>query len=209
MSANDINQKRDSATEKDPSQMTEVEKLDAGLEYNFDDPDVNARKLHAVEGCARMNSIPMTDEEEHEAAARDLFGSAGPELTVLPGFSCDNGRNIHVGRKFLANYNVTILDIAPVYIGDYVMIGPNTLITTVGHPLSPAKRRIHIGQASPVTIGNDVWIGGSCTILPGVTIGNNVVVGAGAVVTKDVPDNSLVLGVPARVVRTLENDVGE
>jgi maltose O-acetyltransferase len=104
---------------------------------------------------------------------------------------------------------VTILDIAPVYIGDYVMIGPNTLIATVGHPLSPAKRREHMSQAAPVTIGNDVWIGGSCTILPGVTIGDNVVVGAGAVVTKDVPSNSVVVGVPARVVKTIENDVDE
>jgi maltose O-acetyltransferase len=191
----------------DAQRMTELEKLDAGLEYCFDDPEVNARKLHAVEGCARLNAIPMTDDEAREAAVRDLFGSVGPQATVLPTFSCDNGRNIHVGRKFLANYNVTILDIAPVHIGDYVMIGPNTLITTVGHPMSPAKRREHAAQAKPVTIGNDVWIGGSCTILPGVTIGNNVVVGAGAVVTKDVPDNSVVVGVPARVIKTIESDV--
>lgn len=191
----------------DIGEMSEVEKLDAGLEYCFDDPEVDARKLHAVEGCARLDAIPVTDGTAREAAIRELFGSAGPEVNVLPGFICDNGANIHVGRKFLANYHVTILDIAPVRIGDYVMIGPNTLITTVNHPLSPAKRRDHIGQAKPVTIGDDVWIGGSCTILPGVTIGSNVVVGAGAVVTHDVPDDSVVLGVPARVVRTIERDV--
>ena len=87
------------------------------------------------------------------------------------------------------------------------MIGPHTLITTVGHPLSPKGRRDELGQAAEIRIGNDVWLGGNVTVLPGVTIGNNVVVGAGAVVTKDIPDNSLALGVPARVVRKLENDV--
>ena len=87
------------------------------------------------------------------------------------------------------------------------MIGPGTLITTVGHPLSPMKRRNHAGIAQPVKIGDDVWIGGNCTILPGVTIGNNVVIAAGAVVTKDVPDNCVVCGVPARIMKQIEDDV--
>lgn len=87
------------------------------------------------------------------------------------------------------------------------MIGPNTLITTVGHPLSPMGRRKHLGIAKPVTIGNDVWIGGNVTILPGVTIGNNVVVAAGAVVTKDISDNCVVGGVPARKIKDIENDI--
>lgn len=186
--------------------MTELEKLDAGLEYNFWDEAVNARKLHAIKGCAKLNAIPVTDEQEREAAIRELFGSVGKNPIVLPIFNCDNGRNIHVGDNFLTNYNVTILDIAPVYIGDYVMIGPHTLITTVNHPLSPGKRRRHIGQAKAVTIGRDVWIGGNCTILPGVTIGNNVVIAAGAVVTKDVPDNCVVGGVPARVIKEITDD---
>lgn len=187
--------------------MTEVEKLDSGLEYDFWDEAVNARKLHAIAGCAKLNAIAVTEDASREEAIRDLFGSVGKNPTVLPMFNCDNGKNIHVGENFLANYNVTILDIAPVHIGDYVMIGPNTSIITVNHPLSPAKRRKHIGQAKPVTIGRDVWIGANCTILPGVTIGNNVVVAAGAVVTNDVPDNCVVGGVPAKVVKTLENDV--
>jgi acetyltransferase (isoleucine patch superfamily) len=99
------------------------------------------------------------------------------------------------------------LDIAEVRIGDYCMIGPNTLITTVGHPISPKGRRERKAQGTPVTIGNDVWIGGNCTILPGVTIGNNVVIAAGAVVTKDMPDNSVVGGIPARVIKKIENDL--
>ena len=87
------------------------------------------------------------------------------------------------------------------------MIGPNTLITTAGHPLTPKGRREHLAQGTEIRIGDDVWIGGNVTILPGVTIGNNAVIGAGAVVTKDIPDNSLAIGVPARVVRKLENDL--
>lgn len=186
--------------------MTELEKLDAGLEYDFWDEAVDARKRHAIAGCTRLNAIPVTDYEERERAIRRLFGSVGSNPVVLPVFNCDNGRNIHVGEHFLANYNVTILDIAPVTIGDHVMIGPNTLITTVNHPLSPQKRRQHIGQAKPVCIGRDVWIGGNCTILPGVTIGNNVVVAAGAVVTHDVPDHCVVGGVPASVIKQIEDD---
>ena len=187
--------------------MTELEKLDAGLEYDFWDKEVDGRKLNAVIGCEKLNAISVLDSEARKTAIRELFGTVGENPTVLPVFNCDNGKNIHVGKNFLANYNVTILDIAPVHIGDYVMIAPNTLITTVNHPMNPSGRRKHLGIAKPVTIGNDVWIGANVTILPGVTIGNNVVVAAGAVVTKDVPDNVLVGGVPARVIKEIENDV--
>lgn len=187
--------------------MTELEKLEAGLEYDFWDEEVNSKKLHAVKGCQKLNQTDVSDGAACEQAIRELFGSVGKNPIVLPVFNCDNGKNIHVGDNFLANFNVTILDIAPVNIGGYVMIGPKTLISTVGHPLSPAGRRKHLGIAKPVNIGNDVWIGGNVTILPGVTIGSNVVVAAGAVITRDVPDNCIVGGVPAKVIRSIENDL--
>ena len=189
--------------------MTELEKLDAGLPFNVNDPEVDARKLHAVLGCQRLEAVDVTDRAGKEAAIRDLFGSVGKNPNVLPGFRCDNGRNIHVGDEFLANYNVTILDISPVTMGDNVWIAPGTLITTINHPLSPKGRRQHLGISKPITIGNDVWIGGNCTILPGVTIGNNVVVAAGAVVTRDVPDNCVVGGIPAVKLRDIEDDTGD
>ena len=187
--------------------MTEVEKLRAGLPYDFTDPEVDALKLHAVKVCQRLNRIDVTDTGKIQTTIRELFGSTGSNPVILPGFICDNGQNIHVGDNFLANYNVTILDIDSVEIGSNVMIGPHTLISTINHPLTPMGRRRHLGIAKPVRIGNDVWLGGNVTILPGVSIGNNVVVAAGAVVTKDVPDNTLVGGVPTRKIRTLENDI--
>lgn len=183
--------------------MTELEKLDAGLPFDVNDPEVDARKLHAVKGCQKLESIDVTDRAGKEKAIRELFGKAGRNPNVLPGFRCDNGLNIEVGDEFLANYNVTILDIAGVFMGDNVWIGPGALICTINHPLDKEGRRKHLGIARPIIIGNDVWIGGNVTVLPGVHIGNNVVVAAGAVVTKDVPDNTLVAGVPARKIRTL------
>ena len=159
--------------------------------------------------CRELRRLQDADASNGEIAAlvKEALGSVGRGVTICPGFMCDNGKNIHVGDQFLANYNVTILDIMPVYIGDYVMIGPSTLISTVSHPIAPKGRREHLGIGKPVTIGNDVWLGGNVTICPGATIGNNVVVAAGAVVTKDVPDNSLVGGVPAKLIRTIENDI--
>ncbi|MGI6107190.1 MAG: sugar O-acetyltransferase [Lachnospiraceae bacterium] len=189
--------------------MTELEKLEAGLLYDFHDPEVDARKMNAVRGCQRLDACDPSDTAARYAVLKDFFGAVGEGINVLPGFICDCGKNIFVGDDFLANYNVTILDIAPVHIGNHVMIGPNTMISTVNHPLTPAGRRKHLAIAKPVTIGNDVWISGNVTILPGVTIGNNVVVAAGAVVTKDVPDNVLVGGVPAKTIRVLENDLGD
>lgn len=189
--------------------MTELEKLDAGLEFCFADPEVEARKGNAVALCRELNSIPHTDREKQQKIIAQLFGSVGENPSILPCFQCDNGKNIHVGRDFLANYNVTILDVAKVCIGDYCLIGPSTLITTVNHPLSPRGRRARLSRVKPVTIGNDVWIGGNCTILPGVTIGNNVVIAAGAVVTRDVPDNCVVAGIPAKRIRDLENDIAQ
>lgn len=184
--------------------MTELEKLDAGLPYCFLDEEVAARKESAVILCRQFNDCDPTDHEGQLKILDQLFGSHGPGLNLQQGFHCDYGKNIHVGRNFLTNYNVTILDIREVNIGNDCMIGPNTMITTVGHPLDAKGRRDRIGIAKPVNIGDDVWIGGNVTILPGVTIGNNVVIGAGAVVTKDVPDNVVVAGVPAKVVKHLD-----
>ncbi len=187
--------------------MTELEKLEAGLEYCYDDPEVEARKEKAILQCKKYNAIDDTDYAAQDIQLKEMLGAVGEKVWIAKTFNCDNGKNIFVGNNFTGNYNLTILDIRKVTIGDNVMIGPECLISTVNHPLTPMGRRKHLGVAKPVTIGNDVWLGGNVVVLPGVTIGNNVVVAAGAVVTKDVPDNCLVGGVPAKIIRKIENDV--
>ena len=189
--------------------MSPMERMKAGLEYTYADAELIARKTQAIEWCEEFNAIDGRDYSAQYAHLKKMLGSVGERVWISKTFGCDCGKNIFIGDDFTGNFNLTILDIREVYIGNHVMIGPNTLITTVGHPLSPKARRGYMAKAAPVRIGNDVWIGGNVTILPGVTIGNNVVVAAGAVVTKDVPDNSLVGAVPARLIREIENDVDE
>lgn len=183
--------------------MKEIEKLDAGEEYYFLDPEVAKRKARAARLCEEFNAIPSTDPDAQTAKAREILGSFGHNLSLQAPIHFDNGKNIHVGEDFLSNYNLTILDIARVNIGNHVMIGPNVDIYTVNHPETVEGRRKYLAQATPVTIGDDVWIGGRSVILPGVTIGNNVIVAAGAVVTHDVPDNCIVGGVPAKIIKKL------
>ena len=184
--------------------MKEINKMKSGLEYCFDDEEVMDLKLNAVKNCEVYNNIDVCDKQAKYDFLKEMLGSIGENTCIEQGFYCDNGKNIHVGDNFLANYQVTILDVNEVYIGNDVMIGPKTTITTVGHPINPNKRRQRLGQASKVRIGNDVWIGANVCILPGVTIGNNVIIGAGAVVNRDIPDNTMAVGVPARVIKEIE-----
>lgn len=186
--------------------MKEIEKMKAGLEFYYDD-EIALTKLRAIQNANIYNSLDESDLDIQHEVLSEILGSIGERVWIAKRFCFDYGKNIFIGNNFSGNFNLTILDAKEVYIGDNVMIGPNTLITTVNHPLSPKGRRKHLAKASEIHIGNDVWIGGNVTILPGVTIGDNVVIGAGAVVNKDIPDNSLAVGVPARVIREIENDV--
>lgn len=184
-------------------EKSELQKLKDGEPYYFLDPEVVAQKMHAAALCEEFNRISATDPEAQTAKIKQIFGSTGERVSVQANFNCDNGQNIHVGEDFLSNYNLTILDIAPVTIGHNVMIGPNVDIYTVNHPMTASGRKAYMAQGVPVTIGNDVWIGGKVSIMPGVTIGNNVVIAAGAVVTTDIADNTLVGGVPAKPIKRL------
>lgn len=185
--------------------MTELEKCNAGLPYRFSDPEMVARKTAAIRACERFNGIDGTDYAAQYEQLKRMLGSVGERVWIAKTFNCDCGKNIHIGSDFTGNHNLTILDIREVRIGNHVMIGPHTLITTVSHPLSAAERRDYLAWAKPVTICDDVWIGGNVTILPGVTLGEGAVIGAGAVVTQDVPAHCLAVGAPARVVRVLED----
>ena len=181
----------------------EIYKMQNEQIYDMRDPIKAADKKRAITLCGRLNALPPEAEKERLSLMKELFGKIGEHPNIMPGFHCDTGKNIRIGKDFLANYHVCILDRAPVVIGDTVMLAPNVVITTSNHPMDAEGRRNQLGIAKPVTIGNDVWIGANAVILPGVTIGNNVVVAAGAVVNKDIPDNTLVAGVPARRIRSL------
>lgn len=194
---------------KENERMADVEKLYAGLEYNCCDPGVVALRQGSRAVVDEYNAIPWNDTEKRIDAARKMLGGLGEDPYIVSPLYFMSGKNIKIGKNVLCNYNVVFLDVLPIEIGDYCMIAPGVVITTVTHPLSPKSRREHHAIAAPVKMGNDVWIGANATILPGVTIGNNVVVGAGAVVTKDIPDNCVVAGVPAKIIRHIEDDTKE
>lgn len=187
--------------------MKEIEKLRNGECYRMDDPEITDIHYHAAMLCQQFNALPITGSDTRDKVLRQLFGSAGRNLSIKPGFFCDLGINIHVGDNFLTNYNVTILDMAPVRIGNNVWLGPGVGLYAVAHPMEAAGREQRLGIAKPITIGDNVWIGGNAVVLMGVTIGHNVVIGAGSVVTKDIPDNAVAMGNPARVIRYIKNEV--
>lgn len=150
------------------------------------------------------NSLNPRLVEEKKEILSSILGSHGDIFHFNQPFRCDYGENIHIGENFFANFNFTVLDEAEVRIGDHCFIGPNVSIYTACHPIDPAERNTGVEWAEPVTIGDNVWIGGSVTICPGVKIGNNVVIGAGSTVVKDIPDNVVAVGNPARIIKQIE-----
>lgn len=181
----------------------EWEKMLNGEVYDAGDKEFLKRLVNTREKLWEFNNLRPSLIEEQQAILRELLGSHGKQFHFNQPFRCDYGCNIHIGENFFANFNLTILDEAEVRIGDNVLIGPNVSIYTACHPLDAEQRNTWVEWAEKVTIGNNVWIGGSATILPGVTIGDNVVIGGGSVVTKDIPDNVVVGGNPAKILKQL------
>ena len=134
---------------------------------------------------------------------KKLLGKTKGDFFILAPFYCDYGYNIEIGKNFFANHNTVILDCAKVSFGDNALIGPNCGFYTAGHPLDYESRKIGLEYAKPITIGDNVWIGGGVQVMPGVKIGSNVVIGGGSVVVKDIPDNSVAVGNPCKVIRDL------
>jgi len=183
---------------------TEKEKMLSGEVYSAVDPDLIAELVETRELIAAYNALPPSHSQEMRILLKRLLGHIADETIIInQPFRCDYGSQISVGRRFFANFNLTILDEAHVTIGDDCFIGPNVSIFTACHSTDPTMRNSRQEWALPVNIGHSVWIGGNVTILPGVTIGDGCTIGAGSVVTKDVPPYCVAAGNPCHVVKRL------
>lgn len=182
---------------------TEWAKMLAGEVYEAGHHGFLERLMATRERLWEFNGLRPSMVDEQLAILRGLFGSCGQNIIVNQPFRCDFGCNIHVGENFFANFNLTVLDEAEVRIGNNAFIGPNVSIYTACHPLDAPTRNTFAEWAEPVTIGDNVWIGGGVTILPGVTIGDNVVIGAGSVVCRDLPSDCVAAGNPAKVIKRI------
>ncbi len=186
--------------------MTQKERMLAGLPYRANDPELKQMRAENKLRIAQYNQLTRNQEQEMDQLIKEILGGTGKEILVEPPIHFDYGRNTTVGERFFANYNLTVLDVCPVTIGDNVMLAPNVSLYGAGHPIHPDARNSGYEYGAPITIGNNVWIGGSVCVLPGVTIGNNVVIGAGSVVAKDIPDNVIAVGNPCRVIREITEE---
>lgn len=187
--------------------MTEKEKMLAGMIYDANyDPTLIEERMKCKEMCRDYNELRPSDMAERDALLRRMLGEVKGDLLIEQPFYCDYGYNISVGRNFYSNFNMVILDGAPVTFGDNVFVAPNCGFYTAGHPLDYVSRNKGLEYARPIKVGNNVWIGAQVCVLPGVTIGDNCVIGAGSVVNKDIPANSLAAGNPCRVIRSIESD---
>lgn len=183
--------------------MTEKEKMLAGIDYYAKDAELSFEINKVKDLIWEYNNIKPTNIDERHNLIKKIIPNIGENFLINQPFYCDYGTNIKIGNNFFSNFNLTILDEALVTIGDNCFIAPNVSIYTAIHPIDPTKRNQQRQTAKPVTIGNNVWICGSVTIIPGITIGNNVTIGAGSVVVKDIPDNCVAVGNPCKPIKFL------
>jgi maltose O-acetyltransferase len=181
---------------------TEKEKMLAGELYNAQDPQLLAERQRAQQLFQELNATPA-DQPARARLLRELLPHAGTELVLTSPFYCDYGTNITLGDQVYFNFNCTILDVAAVTIGSRTLFGPGVQVYTATHPLDYQERATGLEYAKPISIGEDVWVGGGAIICPGVSIGDRAVIGAGSVVTKDIPADTLAAGNPCRVIRVL------
>jgi maltose O-acetyltransferase len=182
---------------------TEKQKMLSGELYLASDPELTTEHQRADELTRLYNGTPATELEYRQTLIQKLFGQVGLNAVITPPFYCDYGSNIYAGDNFYMNFGCVILDCNTVHLGDDVLCAPYVQIYTAHHPIDPTMRLTGKELATPVKIGNNVWIGGGAIICPGVTIGDHTTIGAGSVVTKDIPANVVAVGNPCRVIREL------
>lgn len=187
--------------------MTEKEKRDAQMLYDANyDVTLQAEMLTCKDKCFTFNQLLPSKLKERERMLKDILGKTGESFCIQPPFWCDYGYNIELGENFFANHNCVILDGAKVTFGDNVFIAPDCGFYTAGHPFDAKQRNQGLEYAYPITIGNNVWIGGGVKVMPGVTVGDNVVIGSGSIVTKDIPNNVVAAGNPCKVLRSITEE---
>ncbi|MBD1838753.1 MULTISPECIES: sugar O-acetyltransferase [unclassified Coleofasciculus] len=182
-------------------EKTEKQKMLAGELYLASDPELAAGSKRASRLLRMYNATTEEELELRSQILNDLFAQVGSTVQIVPPFHCDYGSNIYAGNGLYMNYGCVILDCNTVHIGDNVLFGPYVQIYTAYHPTDPAIRQTGLELATPIKIGNNVWIGGGTIICPGVTIGDNTTIGAGSVVVKDIPENVVAAGNPCRIIR--------
>ena len=182
---------------------TEKEKMLAGELYDPLDQQLSDERLRTRLLIKELNDTREDQVEERTRILQDLIPYAGAGLWLQPPFYCDYGTNMHLGEKVFFNFNCVVLDVMPVSIGSRTLFAPNVQIYAATHPVNHRERASGREFAKPIAIGEDVWVGGSAVICPGVTIGDRTVIGAGSVVTKDIPSDVFAAGNPCRVIRTL------
>lgn len=186
--------------------MNEKEKMINGKPYNSSDDTLKADRKRAKEITYDYNMTNPSDTNKKNNLIKELLGSVGKNFIIEQPFRCDYGYNISIGENFFSNYNCTILDCAKVTIGNNVLFAPNVSLFTAGHPIHFEPRNAGVEYAFPITIGDNVWIGGCVIVNPGITIGSNVVIGSGSVVTSNIPDNSVAVGNPCKVIRKITDE---
>lgn len=183
--------------------LNEKEKMLNGQIYDATDELLIQEREKAKDLCFEYNHLRLSKIDERKSLIKKLFGKTTEIFHIEQPFYCDYGYNIEIGENFYTNVNVVILDCAKVTFGDNVFIAPNCGFYTAGHPFDVEQRNKALEYAYPIKIGNNVWIGAGCSVLPGVSIGDNTVIGAGSVVTKDIPANVLAVGNPCKVIREI------
>ncbi len=184
-------------------ERTQRERMLVGDPYIAQSPELIADSRRAARLMERFNSSSIDDVQERRRLLGQLLGHLGDDTEIRPPLYCDYGYQIRVGARTFVNVGLVALDVAVITIGEDCQIGPNVQLLTPTHPVDPEPRRAKWEAAKPITVGDNVWLGGGVIVLPGVSIGANTVVGAGAVVTSDLPPDVVAAGTPARIVRSL------